>query len=482
MTAPQVVTLPNTMTPLQERILHANFESVGPFYVSRDVHAMLDCACPSEIALMSEECALPADMEVPLSIPFNAKLREEFFGGILFDCDAHRHYMVNHDGYRLLKKVSSSNPTRKMLLQDAASASNQTSPELTLEAIMRRGLVGQVSNNAIKHFAARNTELHYLQAPSIVEVEVTYGCFRACRHCAYESSPEARLPNELSVRQWEMIFKKLAEAGVLILQLTGGDPLYRDDSFDIVEAAGEAGLSVYVRSDTVALSHANIERLKRVRGLWHVGTSIDGANSEMHDWMRGAGAFEILKERIKSLASEGIPIAAGATLHKNNFRTVRDIGRAATQFGAQWFDIGFLAPTGRGANLRDLILEEDEIVESLNMYLEGIQQGDYAPSHAHYLRRAQSNKPFEDISDIVGKLPYITEWPFSRLRIDPTGSTYTAGKLKGSDYAGGFNLLNNSVEHVWDNSPNLQALREVGEGRRIHSLDCRSLTTAYLFN
>jgi uncharacterized radical SAM superfamily Fe-S cluster-containing enzyme len=357
MTAPQVVTLPNTMTPLQERILHANFERVGPFYVSRDVHAMLDCACTPEIALMSEECALPVDMEVPLSIPFNAKLREEFFGGILFDCDAHQHYMVNHDGYRMLKEVSSSNPTGKMLLQGAASAPYQTSTELTLQALMRRSLVGKVSNNTTKYFAARNTELHYLQAPSIVEVEVTYGCFRACRHCAYESSPEARLPNELSVRQWETIFKKLADAGVLILQLTGGDPLYRDDSFDIVEAAGEAGLSVYVRSDTAALSRANIERLKRVRGLWHVGTSIDGANSEMHDWMRGAGAFEILKERIKSLAGEGIPVAAGATLHKNNFKTVRDIGRGATEFGAQWFDIGFLAPTGRGANLRHLILE-----------------------------------------------------------------------------------------------------------------------------
>src|SRR5260370_39089501 len=119
-----------------------------------------------------------------------------------------------------------------------------------------------------------------------------------------------------------MIFRKLADAGVFIAQLTGGGPLFRDDSFDIIEAAGDAGLSVYVRSDTAALSPEDVRRLGAVRGLWHVGTSVDGADGEMHDWMRGRGAFDTLRERVTVLAACNIHVAAGATLHKKNYRTV----------------------------------------------------------------------------------------------------------------------------------------------------------------
>jgi MoaA/NifB/PqqE/SkfB family radical SAM enzyme len=201
----------------------------------------------------------------------------------------------------------------------------------------------------------------------------------------------------------------------------------------------------------------------------------------MHDWMRGRGAFETLRERVGILAAAGIDVAAGATLHRNNYRTVREIGRRVTEFGARWFDIGFLSAVGRGVNLRDLVLGEEEITESLSAYVDGIRAGEYTPSHAHYARRAASTEPFADLTELIGKLPYITEWPFSRLRLDPTGSSYTAGKLKGSDYAGGFNLLDTSVEHVWDNSPNLKQLRELGDGGRIHSLDYRLLRANHEF-
>lgn len=474
-----VATPTRRMTGGQEQVMRNNFEQNGAFYLSRDLHAMLDCACAPECALASE-AETSANLDIPLGVKFNAKLREEFFGGILFDCDKHRHYMVNHEGYGLLKNIVESRPTGRELLKNSGGVANASQ---SLNSLLQSGVIGEFSGTkTVRQFLARELSVEYLQAPSIVEVEVTYGCFRSCRHCAYESSPDAQMPNELSANQWSAIFTKLADAGVLILQLTGGDPLYRDDSFEIIERADEAGLSVYVRSDTVALSKSNVDRLKAVRGLWHVGTSIDGADAEMHDWMRGSGAFDVFRERLGVLASNGIPVAAGATLHKNNFKTVREIGKRVAEFGANWFDIGFLSPVGRGANLRDLVLDENEIAESLASYLDGVRAGDYVPSHAHYLRRAHSDRPFDDITPLLGKLPYVTEWPFNRLRLDPTGSAYTAGKLKGSDYAAGFNLLDNSVEHIWDDSPNLQALRELGRGERIHSLDYRSLTSSHLFD
>lgn len=466
-------------TPIQERILQQNFDRSGPFFISRDLHAMLDCANSPELALVDPATGdgrLPAG--ATLGIPFDAKLREEFFGGILFDRRRHRHFMLDHEAYALLDRMAGAQHTEESLLADVGTATAAD----TLRALVRQGLVGPADPAAtVTRFPARDLSLPYLQSPIIVEVEVTYGCFRACRHCAYESAPDARMPDELTAEEWGGIFTKLADAGTLIIQLTGGDPLYRDDSFDIVDAADRAGMSVYVRSDTAALSPKNVERLRSVRNLWHIGTSIDGADAAMHDWMRGRGAFEVLAKRIGVLADAGIPIAAGATLHRDNYTTVRRIGQVATGFGARWFDIGLLSPVGRAASMADLVLDEEQTAEAMGLYLDGIRAGDYAPSHAHWARRAHDDAPFDDLAPLMGKLPYVTEWPFSRLRLDPRGSSYTAGKLKGSDFSGGFKLTETSVEHVWDTSPNLVQLREFGQGGRIHSLDYRLLRSNHEF-
>ncbi|MCO1575587.1 radical SAM protein [Crossiella sp. SN42] len=468
------------LPPLQQQILRENFDYSSPFYRGRDLHAMLDCACAPELPLASPPLrGMPVPQDVPLSVPFNAKLREEFFGGILYDCDQHRHYMVDLAAYRMLRAATQGGRIGRELVADTARGG---ASEATLTALVSNGLLApNASAKTIEHFPARDLSFDYLQSPIIVEVEVTYGCFRACRHCAYESSPEARMPNELTAEQWATVFRKLADAGVLIVQLTGGDPLFRDDSFDIVDAADDAGLSVYVRSDTVALNAANLSRIKGLRHLWHIGTSLDGADAATHDWIRGRGAFDVFKQRVSALAFEGVDVSVGATLHKNNYTTLRQMGQLSAELGAQWFDIGFLSPVGRGVNLEHLVLDSDEIARSLNSYLDGIRAGEYAPSHAHYLHRAQQDKPFEDLAELVDMLPYVTEWPFSRLRLNPTGSSYTAGKLKGSDYAGGYNALSNSIEHIWDNSPNLRQLRQIGAGRRVHSLDYRLLRSSHEF-
>lgn len=458
--------LTDPLTPDQQKVLDSNFERFGHFYVSADLHPMLDCASAPDGDDLPEGLDIHGAAE-PASLGFANKglLREEFFGGIWYDLDNHRHYMLDQEAYAAAAALAGGSQVAPL-----PEGGGDVLDSLTAVGILAPGGSGRV-----RTYGAEDLTRNYLQAPLIVEVELTYGCFRTCRHCAYESSPRAARPDELSAAQWKLVFEKLAGAGVAIVQLTGGDPFFRDDIFEILEAADEAELSVYVRSDTVALSKANVERVLELENLWHVGTSIDGADAETHDALRGEGAFTVLERRIRALGEAGVPLAAGATLHKGNFRTVREIGRVTDRLGATWFDIGFLSPVGRARSMADEVLDAGEIAEALDLYLEGARAGDYRPSHAHYRRRAAAARGFDDLGDLVDKLPYLTEWPFNRMRVDPTGSTYTAGKLKGSDYAGGFDVLNGDVHEVWRDSPNLVRLRELGGSGRIHGLDYRLL-------
>lgn len=390
--------------------------------------------------------------------------------------------MIDPLGFEVLRSlVSRAEHTAEGVISAQAPLHGTSKIEQTLTDMVAAGVIVEgISSEEVRFVAAHDLTKPYFQAPTIVEAELTYGCFRACRHCAYSSTPQSRTDDELSADQWAEVFHKLADAGVLVIQLTGGDPLFRPDSFDIVEAADRAGLSVYVRSDTVALTEENLDRLQSLENLWHIGTSIDGADAVTHDWMRGRGAFATLVERMTRLAARGIPVAAGATLHRSNASTVREIGRVAVESGARWFDVGFLSPVGRGVALDALVLDEGGVRRALDDYLGGVADGTYAPSHAHYARRVGRSEPFADIDSIIPVLPYVTEWPWSRLRVSPTGSTYTAGKLKGSDFAGGYDLLTSEVVDVWDTSPNLVKLRELGGGR-IHSLDFRLLRSDHQF-
>lgn len=468
------------LTSQQLRAIQSSFTRNGTLYVSDDVHSMLDCATTWDVGIPPVAQAAPHP-EATLGIAADGVLREEFFGGLYFNRTIHRQAMVDPVGFDVLRSlVATGARSTNGLVEALRPVHGGAAVTRAVTDLVASGVLVEGARAEVRYIEANDLSKAYLQAPTIVEAELTYGCFRACRHCAYSSSPTASTDDELSARAWAEVFAKLADAGVFVIQLTGGDPLYRSDSFDIVEAADRAGLSVYVRSDTVALTDENLDRLQGLNNLWHIGTSIDGADEASHDWMRGKGAFATLIERMTRLAERGVPVAAGATLHRSNAAMVQEIGRVAVENGARWYDIGFLSPVGRGTALAPMVLDEPGVRGALDSYLAGAEAGLYEPSHAHYARRIGRDEPFADIEPLLAAFPFVTEWPWSRLRVSPTGSTYTAGKLKGSDFAGGFNLTTSDVVDVWDTSPNLIKLRELGGGR-IHSLDFRLLRSDHQF-
>lgn len=420
---------------------------------------------------------------------FSGTLRGEFFGGILWDRRRFEQVLMNWPAYAVLQQLLQG-PQLVGLIEGALEDHYDLETELrpAIHGLVAAGLLqtGRSGSDAgagvpdIRHLPVRDLSLSYLQSPTIVEAELTYGCFRRCRHCAYNSAPDLDVSGDISAEEWGIVCRKLADAGVFVLQMTGGDPFFRKhDIYDILHAADGAGLSLLLRSDTVSASPSRYEEIAALKNLWHLGTSIDGVNAEQHDWIRGQGAFKVLAERVPLLVDAGIRVSCGTTLHKNNFKSVVDIGKMVTSWGASWFDIGFLSALGRAeATMPEYVLDRDEIRWSLATYVEGARAGYYTPLHSHYERRSRGrgDDSFADMESVLSTgLPYMTEWPFGRLRVDPTGCTYTAGKLKGTDFSGGFNLVHQSLEYVWDESPNLKRLRQIGGGSRFHGLDYRAL-------
>ena len=129
--------------------------------------------------------------------------------------------------------------------------------------------------------------------PFIVIWELTRACQLACLHCRAEAQLK-RDPRELSFEEGKNLIDQIYEMNNPMLVFTGGDPLMRQDVFDIAKYAVEKGVRVSMTpSATPNVTKEAIEKAKEV-GLSRWAFSIDGPTAEVHDHFRGtAGSFDL---------------------------------------------------------------------------------------------------------------------------------------------------------------------------------------------
>ena len=105
--------------------------------------------------------------------------------------------------------------------------------------VMRRGYLNHYAR--IKWFEKQlQLAIGFPSPPSTVVLLVTYACNFVCDHCVTTSHPRAEwgLPFETISR----LIREMAEMRVRHLWISGGEPLVRDDLFDIIDLAKGWGL------------------------------------------------------------------------------------------------------------------------------------------------------------------------------------------------------------------------------------------------
>jgi len=204
-------------------------------------------------------------------------------------------------------------------------------------------------------------------APVFVCWETTKACLLACRHCRARAIRGA-LPDELSHEDGIKMIDQLTEFGepYPALLLTGGDPLMRDDFFDLIEYAKRKGVYVAVAASvTPKLTEAFIVKMKEF-DVDIMSLSLDGANPETHDRLRGVkGTWQETIRNLRLATNAGLRTQINTTVMRSNVRELADIFHVAKENGAVAWEVFFLIRTGRGASLESLDAQECEQVMHL---------------------------------------------------------------------------------------------------------------------
>ena len=198
----------------------------------------------------------------------------------------------------------------------------------------------------------------FARSPFTVAWEITRACGLACIHCRAEAQPR-RDPGELTTEEAFGVIDQIVDVGGPILIVTGGDPLMRDDCFDIIERAASRGLRVaFSPSATGRCTKKALERA-RDAGVSRVHISLDGPDAASHDAFRGVkGSFQRTLDILRWLQEAGVSLQVGTTVSRHSVARLPEIAALIAAYGPVMWSVFFLVPTGRG-QLRDMVSAEE---------------------------------------------------------------------------------------------------------------------------
>ncbi len=226
--------------------------------------------------------------------------------------------------------------------------------------------------------------------PKLVAWEITRRCNLFCAHCR-ASSESSAYDGELTTAQCLTLIDQITEVGKPILILTGGEPLLREDIFEIGSYADRKGLRVVIGTNGTLITPELAQRMRRIP-VSRISISIDFPQKTMQDSFRGKqGAFDAAMAGIHHAHAAGMEVQINSTVTRLNAHLLPELVEMALELGVAAFHPFLLVPTGRGKQLANQELSPGDYEKVLRWICQKQQElGDrlfFKPTDApHYQR------------------------------------------------------------------------------------------------
>lgn len=317
-----------------------------------------------------------------------------------------------------------------------------------------------------------------------IQIHLTERCNLRCRHCYQGGGRTA----ELSLSEVRAVVAEVADMlaewsaayGLEFsrsFNVTGGEPLLREDLFEILAAMAERGFATYLLTNGTLVEQEQAQRLAGL-GVKGVQVSLEGPEA-VHDRIRGAGSFAASRRGVTRLLAAGLPVTLNATLSALNAGHFREMVAYAAELGVPRLGFSRLVPSGRGLGLLDQMLAparlEEIYREIFALETAGLEivTGDPVASRLRGGSRAEMGAVATGgcAAGLSGLtiLPDGTVTPCRRLNI-PLG-----------------NVREDSLREIWADSPVLEGLRDRARYRGkcgrcpawAHCRGCRAIAYAH---
>lgn len=283
----------------------------------------------------------------------------------------------------------------------------------------------------------------------MVAWELTRNCNLNCVHCR-AAAGLGPYDGELSTEECRTILDDIGGFASPTIILTGGEPLMREDIFDIIAHGTNRGLRLVIATNGTLITPGNASQLFKT-GIRRVSMSIDGRDAGSHDGFRGVpGSFNSVMAASEMLKEAGLPFQVNTTITRLNVNDIKVIYDLVRSIGAVAWHIFLLVPVGRGEGLKGDELDALQYEEVLRLLydIETREELEMKVTCApHYYRIVtESGGTPKSAGCLAGK---------SFLFISHTGMAQPCGYL---EIPSG-DVRKEGVRKVWEESPVFAELR-----------------------
>ncbi|RMG44847.1 MAG: radical SAM protein [Candidatus Dadabacteria bacterium] len=213
--------------------------------------------------------------------------------------------------------------------------------------------------------------------PPVVVWNVNHTCNMTCPHC-YASAKLKPAYDGVSTEEALKIIDKLNRAGIQIIIFSGGEPLMREDLFELITAARGYGISCHLSSNGTLITDDTAGKLKEL-GITYVGVSIDGL-PEFNDTYRGLkDGYKLAWRGIRAAKEAGLQTGVRITVTSKNADQVLPLLDIVSSEGVPRFYVSHLVYGGRGRSYAKNDLDHRAARQSMtalfNKALELIEAG-----------------------------------------------------------------------------------------------------------
>lgn len=185
-------------------------------------------------------------------------------------------------------------------------------------------------------------------------INPTQYCNLCCRHCWL--SPQVK--DELSGEEKELSAREIIGAidasrplGLDSVKLTGGEPLLRPESADVIKYCASEGVSTVIETNGTLVSE-KVASIIAECDVDQVSISLDSFDENVHDVLRGAkGAYKKAMDGVKRLIDHGVIPQIVYSLYKDNFSHFSSFVDHMDKLGIFSIKINTISPVGRGQDL-----------------------------------------------------------------------------------------------------------------------------------
>lgn len=191
------------------------------------------------------------------------------------------------------------------------------------EAIVEcmQSLLEKIENNKFYEATGTIENEPIEQIKKTVQLHLTHKCNMRCIHC-YMAAGKA-MSNELSEEQWIIAIENLSKViRNTEIVFTGGEPLARKDSINIMRFAKQHGHKVVLFTNGVLIDEDNIFDLSKC--VDEIQVSMEGVTKQYYEVVRGKANFDKFINSLNLIKKYRVPLTLAVTIIPSNINDIED--------------------------------------------------------------------------------------------------------------------------------------------------------------